>query len=332
MQSSEPAFQVTKHGRPYKPGSVMRALIVPLTAVLNHAATQGYCDPPHFLRPRYNDRRVRYGTTDECSRLLAASAPHAAAFWLFAMFIGDRISESLNLQIEDVYLENSWAVFSDTKNDTHRGVALHTQIVELLRVIIGDRNAGYVFLTDEGLPYETTPKKARYAACERARIKNFRIHDLRHTFATNLLVAGVDVRFAEKQMGHAGKNAMNSRYAYAPTLSLSRRPTGSPALPSRSLTIEHGPDQGMAALSPDRTKAKRAGSRDVPRFHRFFHQSNADVQVMFTVFHRLSRLDLTAKTKEKRGFGRVAQRESTPFTRVGSQVQSLSRPPVLSTA
>jgi len=80
----------------------MRALIVPLTAVLNHAATQGYCDPPHFLRPRYNDRRVRYGTTDECSRLLAASAPHAAAFWLFAMFIGDRISESLNLQIENV--------------------------------------------------------------------------------------------------------------------------------------------------------------------------------------------------------------------------------------
>src|SRR3546814_6963021 len=27
-------------------------------------------------------------------------------------------------------------------------------------------------------------------------------------------------------------------------------------------------------------------------------------------------------------FGRVAQRESTPFTRVGSQVQSLSRPPL----
>jgi integrase len=213
-------FQVTKHGQPYKPGSVMRALIVPLTAILNHAATQGYCDPPQFLRPRYNDKRVRYGTAEECSRLLAASAPHAAAFWLFAMFIGDRISESLNLQIEDVYLENSWAVFRDTKNDTHRGVALHAQIVELLRVIIGERNAGHVFLTDEGLPYETTPKKAWYGACERAGINNFRIHDLRHTFATNLLVAGVDVRFAEKQMGHAGKNAMNSRYAHAPDLEL----------------------------------------------------------------------------------------------------------------
>jgi integrase len=213
-------FQFTKHGRPYKPGSIMRALIVPLTAILNHAATQGYCDPPHFLRQRYNDKRVRYGTADECSRLLAASAPHAAAIWLFAMFIGDRISESLNLQIDDVYLANSWAVFRDTKNDTPRGIALHTQIVEILRVIIGERNAGYVFLTDEGLPYATTPKKAWYRACERAGIRNFHIHDLRHTFATNLLVAGVDVRFAEKQMGHAGKNAMNSRYAHVPDLEL----------------------------------------------------------------------------------------------------------------
>src|SRR4051794_1353259 len=42
---------------------------------------------------------------------------------------------------------------------------------------------------------------------------------------------------------------------------------------------------------------------------------------------RFSGLDCTVKTKENRGFGRVAQRESTPFTRVGSQVQSLSRPP-----
>jgi integrase len=111
----------------------------------------------------------------------------------------------------------SWAVFRDTKMDGEpRGIALHVQIVEVLRGLIGDRTTGHVFLTDEGLPYQTTPKKAWYGACERAGIENLHIHDLRHTFATNLLVAGVDVRFAEKQMGHAGKNAMNSRYAHVP--------------------------------------------------------------------------------------------------------------------
>ena len=212
-------FQVTKHGPPYKPGTIVRELIQPLTCVLNHAQTQGFCDVPGFLRPRYNDRRVRYGTADECARLLAASAPHAASIWLFAMFIGDRISESLKLQIEDVNLSGTWAVFRDTKNDTHRGIALHAQIVELLRGIIGERRTGHVFLTDEGLPYETTPKKAWYAACERAAIKNLHIHDLRHTFATNALVAGVPFEMVEKQMGHRS-DSMHARYAHVPDLPL----------------------------------------------------------------------------------------------------------------
>jgi hypothetical protein len=97
----KPRFEVTKHGRSYKPGTIVRELIQPLTCVLNDAHTQGNCDAPHFLRSRYNDRRVRYGTADECAMLLAASAPHAAPIWLFAMFIGNRISESLNLQAED---------------------------------------------------------------------------------------------------------------------------------------------------------------------------------------------------------------------------------------
>src|SRR6516225_2588234 len=94
-----------------------------------------------------------------------------------------------------------------------------------------------------------------------------------------------------------------------PTLSLSLRSTGSRALPSRTLTFEHGPDQGMAALNRDRTEPKPssrcglAGSRDVHPVSPIFHQSNADVQVMFTVFHRFSRLDLTAKTKETEASG-----------------------------
>src|SRR5438477_464581 len=102
-------------------------------------------------------------------------------------------------------------------------------------------------------------------------------------------------------------------------LSLSRRSTGSLGLPSRSPTTGHGPDQGMAGLSWNRTKAKlsprcgHAGSCDVHPVSPIFHQSNADVQVMFTVFLRFWRLDLMAKTKENQGFGRVAQRESTPF-------------------
>jgi integrase len=61
---------------------------------------------------------------------------------------------------------------------------LHRQVVEVLRHVIGDRKTGAVFLTDDGLPYKTYPKKAWKGACERAGVKDFRIHDLRHTFGT----------------------------------------------------------------------------------------------------------------------------------------------------
>jgi integrase len=212
-------FQINKHGKPYKAGTIVRELIQPLTCVLNHACKEDYCDKPRFTRPKYNDERLRYGTAEECARLLAASAPHVLPIWLFAMFIGDRIGESLDLQIRDVNLEKSWAVLRDTKNGKHRGIALHAQIVELLRVVIGDRTSGHVFLTDDGKPYKTLPKTAWNGACRRAGIEDFHIHDLRHTFGTNALVAGVPRRMQEQQMGHAAEG-MYGRYAHVPDLEL----------------------------------------------------------------------------------------------------------------
>jgi integrase len=212
-------FQVTKHGRPYQPGSIMRGLIVPLTAILNHAARESYCDPPHFLRPRYNDKRERYGSDAECAAILKASAPHAAPIFLFAMYIGDRIGESLGLQIEDTFLDRSWAILRDTKNGTNRGIALHAQIVQVLRGVIGERRLGHVFLTNEGLPYETYPKKAWRQACERAGVENFRVHDLRHTFGTNADLAGMTQRQREKQMGHLN-GSTNARYVHVPDQAL----------------------------------------------------------------------------------------------------------------
>jgi integrase len=208
-------FKTTKHGKPYKPGTIMREFIAPLTCVLTYAAGQNYCDEPYFVRESYNDKRERYGTDEECAAILRASAPHVAPIFLFAMYIGDRIGESVDLQIEDVNIAKSWAVLRDTKNGTSRGIALHRQIAEILRVIIGDRKTGAVFLTDDGLPYKTYPKTAWNGACRRAGIENFRLHDLRHTFGTISGMAGVTTRQQEKQMGHLN-STMNGRYVHVP--------------------------------------------------------------------------------------------------------------------
>jgi integrase len=135
------------------------------------------------------------------------------------MFLGDGIGETIDLVIEDVFLDKAWAILRDTKNGTNRGIALHRQIVELLREVIGERTTGAVFLTDLGQPYKTYPKKAWTQACRRAGVVNFRLHDLRHTFGTNADTAGVTQRQREVQMGHLN-NTVNARYVHVPDQAL----------------------------------------------------------------------------------------------------------------
>ena len=50
-------------------------------------------------------------------------------------------------------------------------------------------------------------------AVERAGLENFRWHDLRHTFASRLVMAGVDLMTVKELMGHK-TIAMTQRYAH----------------------------------------------------------------------------------------------------------------------
>jgi len=66
--------------------------------------------------------------------------------------------------------------------------------------------------TYEGQPIGSV-RKAFKAACRRAGIKNLRFHDLRHTFATRLVLSGVDLATVSKLLGHSSIQ-MTMRYSH----------------------------------------------------------------------------------------------------------------------
>jgi integrase len=70
----------------------------------------------------------------------------------------------------------------------------------------------YVFANRDGSP-QADLKTAWGKALDRSGIDNFHFRDLRHTFASDLVMAGVDIRSVQTLLGHRDIT-MTMRYAH----------------------------------------------------------------------------------------------------------------------
>jgi integrase len=207
-----------KHHPNAAPGTVIRAVITPMTAVLRVAAKRGWCDQPTFERPKVSAPPPRWLSPDEADRLVAACAPHLNPLVVFLLHTGARLSEALRLDWSNVDLKARRIVFMNTKNGEARGVPLNDDAFLALANL--PHREGHVFLTPAGRPYYDSGglggspiKRAFKTACRRAGIENLRVHDLRHTFASWLVMNGEPLRTVAELLGHKTL-AMVHRYSH----------------------------------------------------------------------------------------------------------------------
>ena len=93
-----------------------------------------------------------------------------------------------------------------------REVKMNDTLIECLKKIRKDDISPYVFHDGKGNRIRDI-RKSFAAALNEAGIEDFRFHDLRHTFASNLVMKGVDLATVRELLGHKSIE-MTLRYSH----------------------------------------------------------------------------------------------------------------------
>ncbi len=119
-----------------------------------------------------------------------------------ALNTGLRRGEMYRLRWEDVDLEGKTLRVVLSKNGESRQVRLNEFAVRaLMRLRTMCEGKGWVFMSTTGGRLQG-PRHWFGSAVAEAGLENFHWHDLRHTFASRLVMAGVDLRTVQELMGH----------------------------------------------------------------------------------------------------------------------------------
>ena len=175
--------------------------------------------------PKEPKGRVRYLARPEAKRLLqAAELPYLADFIELALNTGCRKGELLKLKWENIDFSTRLIYLDQTKSGEWQTVPINEEARQVLvrRMRLREQicpNSRWVFfhmvpaLNSKVGDRVKNIRRSFKSACNRAGIENFRIHDLRHTFASWLVMEGVPLFEVSKLLRHASIQ-MTERYAH----------------------------------------------------------------------------------------------------------------------
>lgn len=170
---------------------------------------------PHVIKPAdmvklLSVHAKRTARGEEREQTLSDMRDQALLEFLYAC--GARISEAANLRFADVDFDERQALLFG-KGSKERIVPLHDLAIQSLKAyalvarpkLLNGRECPYFFVSTRGNRMGTDAMRKMFKATVRAAGLDDSLspHDMRHTFATDLLNGGADLRSVQEMLGHA---------------------------------------------------------------------------------------------------------------------------------
>jgi integrase len=206
---------VSRKGKLLTPATVNRELAA-LKHLFTKAIAWGILDSSPAKRVmlhKENNRRLRYLTPEECQGLIESCNSPLDKIVTLALQTGMRKGEVLHLKWQSVYLKERYIEIVDQKNGERSAIPLNDDALEALRGIPRHLDSPYVFPGEKpGKPFYDLTRRFEKAV-EAAKLKCVTFHTLRHTAASHMVMAGVDLTTVKEIMRHKSI-AMTLRYSH----------------------------------------------------------------------------------------------------------------------
>jgi integrase len=159
-----------------------------------------------------NNKRLRFLEREEIIRLLANCQKHLKPIVIIALNTGMRRGEILGLKWRDIDIRRGIIYLYNTKNGEKRELPINEQVKTALIRTRKHPQSEYIFCNKDGSRM-THVSKSFATALRKSGIKDFKFHDMRHTFASHLVMVGIDLNTVRELLGHKSL-AMTLRYSH----------------------------------------------------------------------------------------------------------------------
>ena len=171
--------------------------------------------------------RVRFLSVEEQRRLVNVCPAGFKELVQAALYTGCRYGELCRLAVRDFDAKAGSIFIETSKSGKSRHVTLTQEGIDWFKARIAGKSSGSLLFTRpnakgkerKGLndPFAWAPhdqKKAMLKACSDAKLEALGFHELRHTYASGLVNAGVALAFVADQLGHAGTSMVEKHYGH----------------------------------------------------------------------------------------------------------------------